>query len=88
MDECVMTEMFACNTSIGGEICINLPGTFKCECNVNLGFVLIDGICQSKQFGVLMRSISPISCHRTDDVVIMLNDQHYTSVLFGNSISV
>ena len=43
-----MSRIFACNTSNGGEMCINLPGTFKCECNDNLGFVLIDGICQSK----------------------------------------
>ncbi|CAB4021536.1 mucin isoform X2, partial [Paramuricea clavata] len=46
VDECIMAEMLACNTSNGGEICVNLPGTFKCECNNNLGFVLIDGICQ------------------------------------------
>lgn len=48
VDECIMAEMLACNTSNGGEICVNLPGTFKCECNNNLGFVLIDGICTGK----------------------------------------
>ena len=48
-----MTEMLSCNTSIGGEQCVNLPGTFRCDCNDNLGFVLIDGRCQSKQLRVL-----------------------------------
>lgn len=50
VDECVSTDIniVTCNTNTGGEICVNLPGTFKCECNANLGFLLIDGTCQSK----------------------------------------
>ena len=48
IDECATSGMSTCDTSTGGEICINLPGTFKCECNNNLGFFRIDGKCQSK----------------------------------------
>ena len=42
-----MTEGTQCNAN-NGQVCINLPGSFKCECNEQQGFVLINGVCQSK----------------------------------------
>ncbi|XP_028400186.1 LOW QUALITY PROTEIN: mucin-like protein [Dendronephthya gigantea] len=50
VDECIITfdgnVLNNCNTSNGGEVCVNLIGTFRCECNRNLGFFLIDGVCR------------------------------------------
>ena len=71
INECITPEAFTCDTNTGGEKCVNLPGTFRCECNDNQGFVLVDGICQSKLLTLLMKGASPIYvCGRTDRVVM------------------